>query len=1828
MKCLIKKFYKKELEEYTQILGSETAAYYLIAMNEGHTVDCWPDGSKSDTFEQLCEIYGYEQAVRYMYCVYSQDYLKSNNWVENFDLKSDTQKLPTIGEVEDAFASYFAGQTPSQEILQNDYFHEYFTEAVGQNQPITNTQQEEVSYAARRAVRKTREDYINQRIAEEEKKNIEKQIRGRNRLIGKVKKILLLANTNIIKYLSGNKKLKIRQKAYFEFNEYLKHALVQSIDQILGDYLDMNRNYHRSLQKFALENGDVNQRFINDLFNFLLQFYSGDTIQTSINKNISRYLFNEDDINEINQTYGTDFSVSNKDIENLLEKDKDKLTTDELRELGFVMEYLNKKLKKLPQGLINKILETCYLFANQDPINLCENQRIYDSVLKGYKSRLMSIDRTNVGSSQNTIQSIKLTIQKLEQLKDPSPQQLYNILTFVLDKSDNDLTNVLCTLTDYMNGTIEINGTQLQYILNDVIGFYDCILSDAFKNISVKNTGMTSDQIKILKQRYQQFSKELIQQTADAYSVACEKNIDKYIADFFEKQEGIPNKDQLVYRFKMMLLGKLEHGRISAFEQYFGDATQSSSIVIRTIQQLLNNVEYDINRKVNSKKHDLLGSFLKARPVFNKLRLSPVNPFMRFVETDSKTGLPTGNFIREYNYGDMNRDIKNAKERLAKKHGINLDSDYNPIRLYNNEEEKGNITDYLDELDRELEKYCNRRYTADYYIARRHYLSEDTQEKLDTLNKQIITLKRTATDDNGLFYPHMLSKKDRIKLLSVQQELDDLKNPYIITKDSYGNIVHVQQKTGSDLRIAEEIKAFNDYIYNNNGNPKIKILADVDKYNSAISKLTNQSDIDLFNEYNTMSRISPEFYERLGQLLGNDHTDAYLQAQFNISKIINTVKSKKGYYFPNLLQLSDEAFAEIHRNEEIKEQEKNQLSQDVYNELSNLCTQIAVTAVDPKTGNKRPVIDILMDQARDRELTSPGEIAKAESLYFKTITTKSGKTIRRPLSVFMMTIPVDTQRYVETVPCNDYSKASGEFINPDFVDYTDEEGYNVEQIQPKEYYRNDKFFAMKKNTNEFEFYKKLISTMDESLKMLPEYAGFNKYSLPKIRADRSDLGERFLRRFRIGSYLKSIDQDLFVTEQDTDIYREDAITRVNGTVVQGAPIRYISETFDPKEISCDLVYTVSTFYEMAMNFKEKSKVNPEIETLIDFMKSNEVSPNTVSQAETILDMYGYGHMTKGIGDDNKKMNKTFSFFTKQCLNIIKKTSRQMLSGNIISAAKGALSGWYQTWAQAFVGRQYDFGDRFWTTLTWIKEMPRMVASINSGNTVSKIQAAMQYNGLSVSKESVKNYNRLFRGRFKEYLAMWAFTSGDYSNTAKIMLSTYHAHRIVINPATGNLEVMNEEQYISACEKVGISQKNAIKCFDRNSSTNNLWEMYDITNTGDFVLKDKVDIKDLDGKTITIHPADYITSVVENRIAGGSEQVSSVVNGVVNPHGKNKLYQNPITKMFTLMKGFLFSQGWNRFKFGNDYENLYYDENSIRRFDSNSNVRGQYDFATGHVEAGVYSATGKVITHMIKYVIPCAFKSMIHLRRISTEHKLSRSDIQSSRQLIADIVGTCMFAALSVLTTMFVVRKFPDALWPRMLALIFGGAAIELATPFSMQTLSDIYKNLTVCQQVLDQHLEFFQTCATLMNLTNKDPYAEVERYAYKGNPLWFKIAMKNGGLVNSDVSMLKGYYETFAPSIPGLTSGKHNEYVKRQQNAIDAIKSGRVGIHKDPIEYTKTMSDILSTPLGVNGKYSYYNNNVWPMTMLPSLDPKKDSSKSKDKKKGTKKHKKVGKIEY
>jgi hypothetical protein len=50
MTCLIKSKNKSLLKEYTDMLGSESAAYYVLCKNNGYSLEFTPDGERSDLF--------------------------------------------------------------------------------------------------------------------------------------------------------------------------------------------------------------------------------------------------------------------------------------------------------------------------------------------------------------------------------------------------------------------------------------------------------------------------------------------------------------------------------------------------------------------------------------------------------------------------------------------------------------------------------------------------------------------------------------------------------------------------------------------------------------------------------------------------------------------------------------------------------------------------------------------------------------------------------------------------------------------------------------------------------------------------------------------------------------------------------------------------------------------------------------------------------------------------------------------------------------------------------------------------------------------------------------------------------------------------------------------------------------------------------------------------------------------------------------------------------------------------------------------------------------------------------------------------------------------------------------------------------------------------------------------------------------------------------------------------------------------------------------------------------------------------------------------------
>lgn len=66
MVCLIRSKNKPLLDQYTDILGSEDAAYYVLSQNNGYSLEFTPSGERSDLFRQLLakNNYDYEEAVR------------------------------------------------------------------------------------------------------------------------------------------------------------------------------------------------------------------------------------------------------------------------------------------------------------------------------------------------------------------------------------------------------------------------------------------------------------------------------------------------------------------------------------------------------------------------------------------------------------------------------------------------------------------------------------------------------------------------------------------------------------------------------------------------------------------------------------------------------------------------------------------------------------------------------------------------------------------------------------------------------------------------------------------------------------------------------------------------------------------------------------------------------------------------------------------------------------------------------------------------------------------------------------------------------------------------------------------------------------------------------------------------------------------------------------------------------------------------------------------------------------------------------------------------------------------------------------------------------------------------------------------------------------------------------------------------------------------------------------------------------------------------------------------------------------------------------------
>lgn len=1806
MVCLRKELYERELRDYANILGSETAAYYVLAMNNGYTLDKTPDGAPSQLYQDILRACNgnVRDAIKEKSVYYLQQYLNTNgNWIE-------TGTEPTFNGLN----GIHANNTVSQNVLQNDAYNEI-------NQSLNSNGVDDKEYAMKTAIERTRQSYLDHEEAKFEQKHREENINKYNSR-GFWKKVLGFFfsryNKSLLSRPDSKDRQNARKQAYNEFNATLDHLILEELKTALHGVTGANQTFARQLADWIDKNQlDGNTQNIGHVMSFIdiarsnvpvtldnaQALYAAVNMAQQFNTQLYRdgiTLFREKHalINALQSTNTAQFSTAQQ---NYLHQ--------------FVNEFKNQFINQLKNVSNAEVEEASLMWQQRNSELISVNQHAYDRIKAGYKSRLVSIQKSSRKTGGDVVYKVKSKIKELEGYNMTSNRDTYNLYEQFLFTARDELNNALQWLDDHIqNGTIP-SADDIMYLQTDIIGFYANIINEHIATLDQNETGLSTQQVSNLNSLYLNSVKLLMDGAIGKYNhmldIYCDNIIDSYIDENYSLGDLEHHRRVL----KAMLKGEINKGNLMFAENFIGDATQSASQIVRMIANMLNNDEREVTRNTSKIGHKLLKLYTKCEPVLSKIGIDPRNFMKMFCELD-ENGMPTGYFVRGYknsqgkyvgiNYGKFERAKQKKEQELRLKYKLEADNHGNTVWNFDIKGEEDTYNKYMDELDDWLGQNCHRRFTADYYKQRRRILTRQAREAIDTVQSQIQLLMDKCTDDDGFVYIHNLSPLERVKLRDLQHQKEQLATPYELSFDDSGNIISFKKKTGEALAIAESIQKWNKFIRNN-----IKRKPDWNKFNEARAKLS-PAEQQQFDADNLQYKLSDQFYDLLQQCSTATQTEEYLKLSALRNKLLGFTKNKKGYTQPDLSRLTDDMWAELKQLEMDMAMLKTRGQKGSVN-FDDVAVTFDVMCDDPQNpGTQIAVYDLLLRNARQSLSTNPNAINEFYDKYHYVVVNQHGNRQYKRLGVFSYVGPKNAA-YIVSEPTNGYSMIdeSSTFVDDKF------NKDSKDQYQPrKSQYENKTYDKIMQNDATREFYEELLNVMDQAIANLPGDTNMTRYKMPQITADSSDIISRNLAKANIKGVIGSVSQHFTITENDGDLYREDLPTRPDGSIVETVPIRYVSTLENPADINCNIVQTVTQFFAMAENFKLKSKTVPVCNALISRMKGglsvNQVEKGgQIERAQKEVEMYGYGRMQTGFGDQSKKMTTQEKFWTKFVNNFRSVANVALLAGNVFSAVKGFISAYYQTGTEALVGRYYDKGDRLWTTGQMLKNLPAALASLGQTNTKSKIQAAMQYNGLASDiQESLKGKDKIGLRRILKHFKMGIFTVGDYTINAIIMMSVYHATRLVENPNNGKLEFMTEEECIDAFLKQGKTEKEAIKYFEKHSG-NHLYNMYELGKDGSFNMKSKVKIK-LNDVEVEIDPSLYITSKVENRIAGTCERRASIANGVISKHGKGRVYQGSLTRLLVTMRGYLFSQGWDRLKGiggADDFSEKYYEHGDVRTFGQNSTYRGYYDMETGHCEPGIYSSVRQLFqnmqTHWYDFILvaPVIYKTLRY--SIQSETKLSKADLQNLHKLCLDIVGISTFMMMCGFIFIPRVREYPDEWWSQFMALVSMGCAIETATPVNPTTALDLMSTVSTTYSYVKNVQSISGQLADLFGFSGHAPTEYVKSGAYKNKPRWFRDVMK----VFMKPTGLTGYYETFTPTIPGLDDPIKSKDYQRDSQAYNQIASHGIW---DYATSNRMMNifDLFSTPLGIQSKYDWYNHNAWPATWLPGRKDPDDDSKS------------------
>lgn len=1513
--------------------------------------------------------------------------------------------------------------------------------------------------------------------------------------------------------------------------------------------------------------------------------------------------------------------------------------------------YLNKQLEQDYKSMAFYDKYNGDMFQQGDIPN-ANDLKVYETISTAVKRRY-SAERAQKAKDTIKIQTLRAKIKEYQEdidlgffgervtrSADEQQEKITSNVEWILDQARRELNVLGRHLSDNRAGVEQMTAKQLFDALTNVVGYYEYIFNNKqygiFQSLGkYGNSGIAEfKNDSTLYQAFQEAKRDL-DSIHEELNTQIKEYLGKRLYDFVQDNVTIGDKDVFYQNVMHWLYNEIDNGSLNAFEKYVGIASSSKSQLIRIVDNMIQSVKNEKRRNALTVGHEFVSKM-------NKLAGHSVSNYQaRFCETDSD-GKTTGYWVRPINYGQYYKEKRQFVINLAKKLGLNPDPKTGRVDLSNVDTKTKR--DFLNSIEDWVGEHAHRRYKAEYYKKKREFLSDDTMRTMGAIQRQINVLLSKQYDEDGYFMPYRLGRSDRDLLERLQREKQQLSNFYDRIEASSGE-VKIVPKTGDALRMAEEIHAWYNYI-----NGKIKYKPNVEKYNAGLKKLQDQlqnasssserlkiqNRIKSYVYYNSKLQYTEEFQNLLNECHSGEQDKRLAILQERRRKLLIPAKDvNNALASPDLQNLTIEDLKKIkHIDQQIAR--RKIIIENNYQALKSKEESGTLTPAERKyldkleKSNEAPSFDFndiaQMDDVKIRGTETKmydwwENKLKNEGWDQQDITDllwyndKDGYS--RVLSCFFRMVPkVDEDsedeltlpngrkiKVLKKVPGNAYSELD------ETSELADEEYDKTsnETMQPKKSgvyngkafsYENKQYNKLTEEEKDFlnnYIIKKLMWGSNEKI---AGKVSAKSYRMPQIHGNSVEM--MWGRGFGPLGIAKSIGyaagQFSQINETDTEFdmsMSDDLAMRPDGTKVGVIPIRYVKTLDDPEHISTDIIGSVMSYWMMAENFRLVSQLTPDLE-LIHESVNNGTTTDTAKVIREMIDTYMYDKHTKLNENSNKKMSKSAQRLIKSADTIRKNTSRTLLSHNYFTIMKGFLDASKTVGIEAFTGKYITAKDMAYAHSYIARSLGTIAASVGKPNVHGWLAAAMQYNGCTKSiDESFSHTQNTWATKFlRDNLLMGGYTVTDFMVTGMICASVYHHFRLVHVPIVEKVDkskiLHNAEYKVTGWEDRFVNQEEAMDLYYKAG------------------LGDQAGIQNYENAKITLHDAyveensnfvirdefkDKVSKRLEDIVSNTIKERSAVANGMMPENGRHSVaYTNPFARWIMVMRGYLPTLGFDRFKAGSDFSEYKSDKynptsfNAIKYKRNNGEISeeefqrakeyyemydGQFNFNTATVDRGQVRATITALRKTINNALQLAKHLITFDFDAIKNSKGRRSKTYNEKKMLLKSALEIGFIAAMGILSVFTAQMIQDLddddddtvqYATYAIALLNQGLLTESSTAWVPNTVLDLFTSPTTV-------------------------YAYLQRYAYFGNIVGQLAYL---GLTTISDEDDASYYEDVL--------GKNSSYAGRTKLEKDLIKlSPLFGIPGSNLYENFTVS-------GLKGKYKFYSQSVAPNSTLYKIN--------------------------